>query len=204
MAGLLSSALAGAVSGAGKAIQNNAQGDLELKRSAALEKVRHQSDMAKLDDQQQFTTSERLSTEKFKRKENQLDREALTQRGLNRNAQPTASMREAQWLVNQGIAPDIQSGYDLATSKTGMGQDKLDYLQDRISTIQDLRSGDAWVGLSEEQKQSYLDDLSRLQKLRNQAETRSMSSTGRGRLSDPGSGLGSNPSVDDILNSVLQ
>lgn len=188
MAGLLAGAMAGALKGGGEAVQKNAQVDLEEKRAATLADINHRYAMERQDDTQTYTTKEREAGEVFKREQNELDRQALAQRRLSDAGKPTAAMREASWLVEQGIAPDLNSAYDTVTSGTGRGQDQLNYLQDRISTIQELRGTNEWFDMPEDQQSEYLSELEDLQETRRRVETQAYPRSGRGGSAVPQTG----------------
>ncbi|MBH8578801.1 hypothetical protein [Bisbaumannia pacifica] len=112
MAGLLASALAGAMMGGGRAMQQNAQSRIQERRDKALKQLDHDLAMVRQNDQQQFTTSEREAGEKFTSSENQLGRRHNTalaemrERGANRRsaAQIAAQNRRTQMgLLQQGL-----------------------------------------------------------------------------------------------------
>ncbi|TDX29091.1 hypothetical protein DFO67_108135 [Modicisalibacter xianhensis] len=114
MAGILGAAIAGALSGGGRAVQWNAQSAIQQKRDAALKQLDHDLAMQRQDDSQQFTAQEnqadrtfrrdeRVAGQEFTSGENQLNRQHDTalvnirESGADRrsNAQITAS-REAK------------------------------------------------------------------------------------------------------------
>ncbi|MCE3025715.1 hypothetical protein [Salinicola sp. DM10] len=76
------------------------------------------------------------------------------QRGGTSGYAPTSSMKEAQWLVQQGIAPDIQSAYEMTSqpSRDSSYSRRLDQLKFMSRQISDLdkaiqaSKGDTGVG----------------------------------------------------------
>lgn len=99
---------------------------------------------------------------------------------------PTSAMKEAQWLVQRGIAPDIQSAYDM-TSRSSRDSDysryvdQLNYLSGQISdldkAIQESR-GDTGIG---EPSQDLIDERRQLLRKRDQLAERAWGESG----SDP-------------------
>lgn len=105
MAGLLSGAMAGAIGGAGQAVQQNAQGQLEQLRQEALRKVEHKYTMEIQDEQQQFTAGENEQNRGFQAEQKDLDRGQqreladMRERGADRRTGMQVSAQSARNLV---------------------------------------------------------------------------------------------------------
>ncbi|GEK48425.1 hypothetical protein HPA02_27080 [Bisbaumannia pacifica] len=90
MAGLLASALAGAMMGGGRAMQQNAQSRIQQRRDEALRRLDHDLSMARQNDQQQFTAGQNQQDRDFRAEQGGLDRSQqrelaeMRERGANR------------------------------------------------------------------------------------------------------------------------
>lgn len=164
MAGLLGSALAGALMGGGQAVQHNAQSRIEQRRQEALADIKHRYRMEQQDDQQQFTRGEnqrdrefqrgeRIAGQEFTAGENQADRQlsrwqtGVQQAGADRRA-------TADWQLvplegggygrynpstNQYEEANLPEGVRMSGSLNGELSDRdkyqLDGLADRMEAI---------------------------------------------------------------------
>lgn len=90
-------------------------------------------------------------------------------RGSSYYHRPTSMQNDAQWMVDNGIAPDLATAFEMLKAtrgkgtEYGRGQDEMDYLGDRISEIQSLREDRVrWARMDEADRaalEQELDDL---------------------------------------------
>lgn len=184
MAGLLSGAIAGAIGGAGKAMQFNAQGQIEEKRKKALLTLEQDMAMERQDDQQQFTGQENDKTRTFQREEriggqdftagqNQLTRAQERELALlrERGANSRAAMSRDDWQmmtssdgkpvrvnVRDGtIEPmDVPEGINLSSeSWSDRDQAYIESLQAEMDSLQEV----AKTGILSDEQQARIQQI---------------------------------------------
>lgn len=160
--GLLGSALAGG----GEAIQDNAMDRIKKKRDEALLKLKEDATIRAeeregkraaastaaewaREDQQRQQDREWETSDAKREHEQALQLQKLrNQRGYGSGGGPTANQREAQWLVEQGIAPDLKSAWPMVSARADQGDESLDYVNNRIEELEGtLNDPDAMMSL---------------------------------------------------------
>lgn len=169
MAGLLGTALAGALAGGGSAVQWNAQTSIEQKRQAALNQLDHDMAMERQNDQQKYATRERVAGEDFTAGQNRLDRTQQIrladqqQAGANYRSQsdgwslvPTEDGGYVRYNTITGEKAPAPEGISTAGLLNGAMTDRqqaqVDYLQAQIEANADQLYGDGSAMLTPEQK----------------------------------------------------
>lgn len=146
--------LTGAMTGLGKALQHNAQNSLEEKRQAALLKLKEQAtiraeeregeraaaataaEWAREDQQRQQDREWKVIDSKRDHARDLALQRLRNQRGYGSG--PTANMREAQWLVDQGIATDLGSAWPMVSSRADQSGESIDYVESRIEELESV------------------------------------------------------------------
>lgn len=101
---------------------------------------------------------------------------------------PTATQKDIEYLVSNGLAPDRESAWKML-NRSGegdydRGQDQLGYLQDRVSELETIRDSKEWQGMTEQQQQEV---TAQLQQLREERDQVAGSLYGGGQPSQQGS-----------------
>lgn len=245
---MASGLLAGAVAGLGKSLQHNAQSSIEEKRQAALGKLSHErtkerdnikwereseaaSASAARDDQHRQQDREWEMSDADREHQSDLELQRVrNRRGYGGNGgRLTANQREAHWLVEQGIAPNLESAWPMVSARADQSGESIDYVEGRIEELESvLNDQDALMSLggSEEDLNRQVEQMRkeldffrgkrdelaanrfdiRSPGLLNQGPNGGGGSGGGGGQPAPSSqqGAGGASSVDDILNSVLR
>ena len=115
---------------------------------------------------------------------------------------PTSTMKDAEWMVANGIADTLEEAYEKISNSRGgadpyqMGQDELNYVEGRIEEIQDIKSDPAqWRTLPQEDRDQIDAELGQLRSRRDDVAERLYSGggvrgldTGRRQPSQEGGG----------------
>lgn len=97
MAGLIGTALAGALAGGGSAMKENAMASIKQRHDEAMRKLDHDMDMERQQDQQEFSTGEREASQEY-----QLGRDETQQGYTQDNAQLSHRLTMQQERYRQG------------------------------------------------------------------------------------------------------
>lgn len=176
MAGLLGTALAGAMAGGGQAVQQNAMSRIDQLRQEALQKLTHGQAMERQEHQQEFTAGENQADRSLRREEGQLGREhdtrlaEMRESGANRRTGMTIGARRAegrndwqlvrtedgmvQWSPsrNEYRQANLPEGAQMGGSKlSDRDKYRLDGIADQIEAIR-KQAGDEMRELTTEEK----------------------------------------------------
>lgn len=116
----------------------------------------------------------------------------------------TSDMTEAQWLVDNGIAENIEEAYDKVRSRAGQNtdygrqQDEMRYVRERISEITKIRDEGNWRRLPKERRESLESELGELTSRRDELASSLYPQGGSpGLRTDGGSGSESDSQGDE-------
>lgn len=107
--------LAAALGGAGQAVQTNAKMEIKKRKEAALMGLRQKYTMQQQNDQQQFSTSDRIAGQDFTAQENSANR--AQQATLASQREAGANSRSA--MAANEIVPTKNGGYGLLNTASG-------------------------------------------------------------------------------------
>ncbi|WP_277810698.1 hypothetical protein [Chromohalobacter canadensis] len=125
MAGLLG-AVAGAIGGAGAAVQENARSEIQKRKEQALLDLRNRYAMERQDDQQTFTASQNEQDRSFRAEQSQADRQQRRELAEMQEAGASSRSANGAWTV----MPTENGGYtrfNTATGETSSLPEGVDY-----------------------------------------------------------------------------